>query len=331
MSNFEIIDQLACHSASEFLDRLRLSQDLWRPDPAHWIFRGQARADWPLVPSALRHGVRLNYGSPSKIAPLTSRRDQIFAEFDLIRSFMLIADRQGLVLPEDGHLMRTPDGWREIIAPAIKSAIAGSGQWPPSQLLSVVGLAQHYGVPTRLLDWTEKPFVAAYFAAIEPATEAARFEVPAPQVEGELSVWALSQRYALERWNVTDVEVLIVTAPRATNPNLQAQAGLFTLHRSTVAESLDVVLRRAGEGDLLDDSPLAARLPLMRRLTLPRREARSLLRLLSYEGVDGASIFPGLAGVVASLRKKLVWDRGWEHPWGTMEEAHARAYFDCSG
>ena len=302
------------------MELLRSSKDLWQPDPARWIFRGQARAEWPLIPSALRSGVPLSYSQPAKIAPLTSRRDQVFAEFELIRSFILVADRQGLVLPEDGHLMRTPDGWREILAPALKSAIIGTGQWPPSQLLSVVALAQHYGVPTRLLDWTEKPLVAAYFAAIEPAQEASD--------GGNLSIWALNQRYVLERWNVSDVEVLIVTAPRATNPNLQAQAGLFTLHCSAERETLDAVIFRASELDLVNRSPRVLQFPLLRRITLPRHEAKALLRLLSYEGIDGASIFPGLGGVVTSLRERLLWDRGWEHPWGTMYDAHAQAYFD---
>ena len=37
--------------------------------------------------------------------------------------------------------------------------------WPPDVLLPMIGLAQHYGAVTRLLDWSRDALTAAYFAA----------------------------------------------------------------------------------------------------------------------------------------------------------------------
>jgi len=44
------------------------------------------------------------------------------------------------------------------------------------------------------------------------------------------------------------------------------------------------------------------------RLTLPVEQAPKLLRLLSYEGIDGASMFPSADSVVRAMRERPLWD-----------------------
>jgi len=82
-------------------------------------------------------------------------------EFGEFFGFFESADRAGLSLPEDSqstrkvlHKMRT-----------LLATQSGKLLWPPDNLLSVLALAQHIGVPTRLRDWTWEPKIAAYFAA----------------------------------------------------------------------------------------------------------------------------------------------------------------------
>ena len=51
----------------------------------------------------------------------------------------------------------------------------------PDKKLSWLSLMQHYGVPTRLLDFSTSPYVALYFA----------IENLAPQKDGDLAIYAI--------------------------------------------------------------------------------------------------------------------------------------------
>ncbi len=196
--------------------------------------------------------------------------------------------------------------------------------WPPREISSLFGLAQHYGIPTRLLDWTWRPRVAAYFAAVKAAIGTASSD--------DLAIWALRTDF------ITDTFVLLfessdppidpehnprlslVTAPQSTNPNLRAQAGLFVTD-SNVLNSMplnDLIIQKA-EDNLNADSgwfstisrkypALGNWVPVLHKLVLPHSEAKKLIRLLAYEGTSAATIFPGYDGVVQSMVERDSWD-----------------------
>ena len=208
------------------------------------------------------------------------------------------ADREGLPVPGFDH---TWIGYSELEEKFkdLREVFAGSQFFPRAEWRQLFGMAQHYGIPTRLLDWSERALVGAYFAASGASRETA-------SERKYLAVWALDQS-RLEAIALADERVVVVRAPWETNPNLRAQRGLFTLHEArlqanetVVDTSLDVTISRLA--DKAHSVPPAQK-PFMYLYRLPTDKAPLLLYLLDQEGINAASIFPGYQGVVDALRE----------------------------
>jgi hypothetical protein len=269
-----------------------------------WLFRGQGDAAWGLRPKAFRPNA-LAVNTPANFEwPFISSHDHARLELDGIIRFAVHADRAGFLLPGDAPPLRDP---RLANDPTFVLT-----SFPPTEYLALAALGQHYGIPTRLLDWTWKPLVAAYFASLDCANNPT-------DTRASLAVWALSSQFVNSVGRAHDPSFYLISAPAATNPNLHAQGGIFTLVQPRSAETASVQLQNID--DLLfalddaDVDPVAHSgswlrerwSPVFYKLTLPATEARVLLRLLGEAGISAASVFPGLEGVARSLLEQRRW------------------------
>jgi hypothetical protein len=295
-----------CDEAEDLLSALRGSNDqLWDGIPEHWVFRGHAEATWDLLPSALRAKSGLTHHPNRPRGPYSTAREQLEREALVVFQFAEMANRRGLPVP---------GGWT-----AARRELSGhadsANTFPPANLWDLFALAQHHGVPTRLLDWSRAPLTAAYFAA----HGAAQMMNDGVRKEGQkLGIWALNTT-ALWNGSASESEAVhLIDPPRFGNRNLIAQDGVFTLHRhacapdaSPLCESLDTVVTRLHLANGSSGIGQAS----IRLLTLPARKARKVLARLESEQINASTLFPGYGGVVRALAEQLSHsDSDWRSP-----------------
>lgn len=319
-------------NAEDFLKALSLvSSDL---DIEGFIFRGHSNdEEYKLIPTALRvenkeklysesaglkpTNMSVTTTSGQSEAEKTSRTYdipstdlefmQMHLEFKIIRDFYKLADSRGLAVPQSEGI-RTSLAYERDMETPIQMLLDKEAYWIPHELLETTSLAQHYGLCTRLLDWSYDPYIACFFAANSSKVH-----------DGSISVWCLNKE-GLGTVNMTlprEERIQFVVPPYSTNPNLYAQSGIFThlptlrkqgqniaypstcqyIDRAPLDEKIKKIIHEARSSKTVASPDV---IQLM-KLTLPARESANLLSLLFKIGYGHSRVFPGYSGVASEI------------------------------
>jgi hypothetical protein len=186
--------------------------------------------------------------------------------------------------------------------------------------LEWLALIQHYGGPTRLLDFTRSFYVAAFFAL-----EAAESDAAIWCLNTDLLQEAARQKLLISGVKETEAERIcnqlidlnidshatIVAEPYRLNERLIAQQGLFVMPCSlqvdvesclfnTIRDPASVVSRVEYDLANLQLGTFSSAGKVL-KIVLPRKihaDARKFLRSIN---IDAANLFPGLDGFARSL------------------------------
>lgn len=152
---------------------------------------------------------------------------------------------------------------------------------------SLLTLAQHYGLATRLLDWTSNPLVAMWFACKENSSEGC------PHVYILLPHWGINYLDRESVRNTKDHVQISILRTRLEDSRVVAQDGWFTVHSPS---------RKYGKFIPLGD--LGHHAEGMVKVKVNPKSKNDILKELDMLGISYQSIFPDLEGVCRYLNWK---------------------------
>jgi len=289
-------------SFHQFLAEL---EELTSGYPKLYIFRGQPKAEYHLEPAALRHPGKGQL--ESLVHAIEEGRTELyeksFTEHNYCRDrmnrsmrlFDVMAERQGLDMPSvmsEGTLMVDALSYFMHV-PSVDDGENGNHTTHGSYL-RLAAIAQHYGFPTLLLDWSLDPLCALYFATQRSLEALAGKDKKYKLEEGRFSVWCLRADIFKDEPGLS-----VYSYNHHTNRNQIAQRGVFTYVYRKDLDDEKTVLELV---DGLDVDKMNINGPVLYKFNIPYKDVLEAMDYLKRMFKTSDTFFPGYEGIVRAMK-----------------------------
>ncbi|MEV8215817.1 MULTISPECIES: FRG domain-containing protein [Bacteria] len=237
------------------------------------VYRGHGDYNWDLEPTYYRQPKNISFVFDEKTIEYQK-------ESNILIQFQESCDLAGVQLPSDNDKLRKNQKLK--IDHFFGKFNNCSGDWFSDDFFELAVFAQHYGVPTRLLDWTKNPFVASYFAC-SYALSSGYHE------DKKISIWVLNS--AELTGELKDV-LEVLEPPKGINQHISHQQGVltYTIAREEILQKFGF---RPKLQDILEHYNSSHRLL---KINIDFKEVIRLFDFCNYHNFNACHLFRGAYG-----------------------------------
>jgi hypothetical protein len=296
-----------------------------------YIFRGERTEKFnKLLPTSLREdekSIKKLYGY-AKLSDMSINHPQhkfeLFyqdAELNILMNFYRAANYKGLNLP-DVHFFRKHTLEMFLNIDALRDEIGD--EWIPDDFLELAALAQHYGLPTRLIDWSKDIYTSLYFASSGA--------LHSKDDSKYLVLYALDYcTIEFLKHTTQKIPLRLIVPEHYKNPNLNYQKGILSaweyktvyIHDLMVSQprieelnlpivsynSLDVIIQEYVDKNNISwgGVDVKEQEPLIYKFYIPITMATKIYNYLLKIGYGADRLFTGFEGIAQLLKDDMAY------------------------